>query len=150
MDERLYTSRRYSILTALADKLKSINGEGEFRSNVWGNVLPKMVFWDEVEEYPIIVLSLGSEYRQYQGGGFKDRLLTVTIRCYVKEENPQNALELLLEDIETVIEQNGRLAYQDSSGSTQYTQDILVTSIDTDEGALDPLGVAEMSLQVRY
>ncbi|RZK44448.1 MAG: hypothetical protein EOO61_03760 [Hymenobacter sp.] len=148
--ERLYTSRRFSILKALTDKLIQIDGTGDYRSNVYKNVHPKLVFWDEVEEYPGIFLNLGPEYRVNQGGGYKDRFLSVTIRCYVRDEEPQNALELLLEDIETVIEQNGRLAYQDSSGATQFTQDILVVSIDTDEGTLAPLGVGEMTLQVRY
>ncbi len=59
-------------------------------------------------------------------------------------------LEKLLEDIETVIEFNGRLAYRDSKGASQYTQDIRVLSIDTDEGALSPIGVGEILLQVRY
>lgn len=150
MDERKYTSRRYSILKSLANKLKSINGVGEFKSNVWNNVEPKMVFWDEIEEYPAIRMSLGAETRVYQGGGYKDRFLSVTVRCYIKEENSQDQLELLLEDIETVIEQNGRLEYQESSGATQSTQDILIVSIDTDEGALAPIAVGEILLQVRY
>jgi hypothetical protein len=150
VQERLYTSRRFSILKALTEKLKSIDGTGDFKSNVFGNVHPKLVFWDEVEEYPGIYMNLGPEYRVNQGGGYKDRFLSVTIRCYVRDEEPQEILELLLEDIETVIEQNGRLAYQDSLGTTQHTQDILVISIDTDEGTLAPLGVGEMTLQVRY
>ena len=150
MDERLYTSKRFSILTAISNLIKQIDGTGEYKSNTWGNVQPRLAFWDEVEEYPAVFMSLGREDRVYQGGGFKDRYLVITIRCYVKEEDPQASLELLLEDIETVIEQNGRLAYQDSSGATQFTQDILISSIDTDEGALAPLGVGEMVLQVRY
>lgn len=150
MNERQYTSRRYSILTALCEELKKIDGTGEFKSNVYSSVQPKMLFWDEIEQYPAINMSLGPEQRVYQGGGFKDRYLTVTIRCYVRQPDPSLALELLLEDIETVIEQNGRLAYQESSGAIQTTQDILIVSIDTDEGALAPIGAGEMVLQVRY
>ena len=149
-NERQYTSRRYSILTALSNKLKEINGTGEYRTNLWDKVEPRMRFWDEIEEYPAINMALGPERREYQGGGYKDRFLTLTLRCYVKDEDPQNALELLLEDVETVIEQNGRLAYQESSGAVQITQDILIVSIDTDEGALAPLGVGEVILEVRY
>jgi len=149
-NERQYTSRRYSILTALSEKIKAINGTGEYQTNLWEQVKPKMDFWDEIEEYPAVRMALGREIREYQGGGYKDRFLTITLRCYVKDEDPQNALELLLEDLETVIEQNGRLAYQDSSGAVQTTQDILIVSIDTDEGALAPLGVGELILNVRY
>lgn len=150
MDERLYTSKRASILVALADTLKTINGSGPFQSDVGENVHPKLLFWDEVVEYPAIHLSVGRETRLYQGGGYKDRFLTVTVRCYVNDEDSAIALEKLLEDIETVIEQNGRLAYQDSSGAIQTTQDIQILSIDTDEGVLSPLGVGEILLQVRY
>ena len=147
---RQYTSKRYSILKALAAQLNQIDGSGDYRSNVWNNVHPQMLFWDEVENYPAVHMALGNEQRVYQGGGYKDRFLLITIRCYVKADDPQDALELLLEDIETIIEQNGRLAYQDSLGATQHTQDILIMSIDTDEGALAPLGVGEITVQVRY
>lgn len=148
---RQYTSRRYAILKSLAELFNTtLVGSTEFRSNIYGNAHPKMAFWDEIEEYPAIHMSLGNEQRVYQGGGYKDRYLGITIRCYVKDSESQEALELLLEDIETVIEQNGRLAYLDSSGATQTTQDMLIVSIDTDEGALDPIAVGEMVIQVRY
>lgn len=151
MNERAYTSKRYSILKSLAELMKTtINGTNGFKTNLYENVHPKMLFWDEIEEYPAVHMSLGNERRLYQGGGYKDRFLSVTIRCYIKDEDSQESLELLLEDIETVIEQNGRLAYQDSSGATQFTQDILIVSIDTDEGALHPLAVGEMVIQIRY
>ena len=150
MNERQYTSRRYSILKALAEVIRvTLNGQNGFM-NIYENVHPKMLFWDEIQEYPAVHMSLGAEQRVYQGGGFKERYLNITVRCYVKEEDSQGALESLLEDIETVIEQNGRLAYQESTGAIQTTQDILVLNIDTDEGALDPIAVGEISLQVRY
>ena len=150
MTERLYTSKRANILVSLAESLKQIHGSELFWSDVGENVHPKLLFWDEVVEYPAIHLSVGRETRQYQGGGYKDRFLTVTVRCYIQDEDSAVTLEKLLEDIETVIELNGRLAYQDSSGATHTTQDIQILSIDTDEGVLSPLGVGEILLQVRY
>lgn len=148
--EREYTSKRANILVALAEALKQINGTPPFWSDVGNNVHPRLLFWDEVVEYPAIHLAVGRETRQYQGGGYKDRFLNVTIRCYVKDEDSTLTLEKLLEDIETVVEQNGRLAYLDSSGASHSTHDILILSIDTDEGVLTPLGVGEILLQVRY
>ena len=108
MRERLFTSKRANILVALAETLKQINGTGEFWSDVGNNVHPKLLFWDEVVEYPAIHMSVGREIRQYQGGGYKDRFLNVTLRCYIQNEDSAITLEKLLEDIETVIEQNGR------------------------------------------
>ena len=150
MSNRLYTSRRYAIIEALAEKLKIINGTGDWSVNLADNVHPKMIFWDEINEFPAVHISAGNEQRQYQGGGYKDRFLSVTVRCYVKDEDPGKVLEGLLADIEFVIEENGRLAYQDRSGASQTTHDITVTSIDTDEGALAPLGVGDILLQVQY
>lgn len=150
MATRDYTTRRVSIVEGLVEKLKDINGTGQFLSDVSGNVSPRLKFWDEVDEFPAIHLNAGSETREYQGGGYKDRFLSVTLRCYVQEEDAVEALDELLEDVETVIEDNSRLAYKDRSGATQYTQQITVVSIDTDEGVLEPLGVGEMTIEVRY
>ena len=65
---RTYTTRRLGIITALVDKLKTINGAGAFLSDVSGNVSPRLKFWDEVEEFPAIHLNAGSETRDYQAG----------------------------------------------------------------------------------
>ena len=150
MAERDYTSRRMAIVSALEAKLKLINGSSPYRTNLYGNVLPRLKFWDEVEDFPAVHVSAGTETRQYQGGGYKDRYLTLTIRVYVKEENAVFALEKLFEDIETVIEQNSALQYVDQNGSTQFTHQITIVSIDSDEGALEPLGVGEIICEVRY
>ena len=150
MASRSFTTRRLGIIAGLVDKLKDINGSGTFLSNVNENVSPRLKFWDEVEEFPAIHLNAGSETRDYQGGGHKDRYLSVTVRCYVQAEDAVEALDELLEDVETVIEDNSRLKYKDRNNADQYTQQITIVSIDTDEGVLEPLGVAEMLIEVRY
>ena len=150
MAARDYTTRRLGIVNALVDKLKNINGVGAYLTNLNENVSPRLKFWDEVEEFPAVHLNAGSETREYQTGGYKDRFLTITVRCYVQDEDSVEALDGLLEDVETVIENNSRMAYTDRTGATQYTQQITVVSIDTDEGVLEPLGVGEMLIEVRY
>ena len=147
---RAHTTRRQSIINALVDKLKDIDATGFFRSNVNENVSPRLKFWDEVEEFPAIHLNAGSETREYLGAGHKHRFLTITIRCYVSDEDAVSALDELLEDVETVIEENSRLLYKDRNNADQYTQQITVVSIDTDEGVLEPLGIGEMLIEVRY
>ena len=148
-DRRKYTSRRAGITKALADKLKIIDGRGLYKQAV-AETSPRLKFWDEVEEFPAIHLNAGSETRQYQTGGYKDRFLNVTIRCYINEEDSVSALDELLEDVETVLEENSRLLYHDRNGLEQYTHQITIISIDTDEGVLDPLGVGEILIEVRY
>jgi len=147
---RAYTTRRLGIISALVDKLKTINGAGAFLTDLGENVSPRLKFWDEVEEFPAIHLNAGSETREYQGGGYKDRFLTVTVRCYVQHEDAVLALDELLEDVETVLEDNSRLTYKDRNNADQYTQQITIVSIDTDEGVLEPMGVGEMLVEVRY
>lgn len=148
-NERNYTSRRAAITRAIANKLALIDGRGIYHTAV-AEVSPRLKFWDEVEEFPAIHLNAGSETRQYQGGGFKDRFLNVTIRCYVNQEDSTDALDELLEDVETVLEENSRLVYNNRLGIEELIQQITIISIDTDEGVLDPLGVGEILIEVRY
>jgi|TARA_B110000495_G_scaffold199346_1_gene212638 hypothetical protein len=150
MTARIYASRRKRIIDALVTKLKTINGQGAFLSDLGENVHPRMKFWDEVDEFPALHLNAGSETREYQTAGVRDRFLSVTIRCYVQDEDAQEALNELMEDVETVIEDNSRLTYTDKMNNVFYTQQITVISIDTDEGVLEPLGVGEILLEVRY
>ena len=150
MAERTYTTRRLAIVNALVTVLKNINGTGNYRTNLFENVSPRLKFWDEVEEFPAVHLNAGSETREYQGGGYKDRFMSVTLRCYVNQEDAVEALEALIEDVETVIEENSRLQYVDKDNTAQYTQQISIVSIDTDEGVLEPYGVGEILLEVRY
>jgi len=150
MAERDYTTRRLGIINALVEKIKQINGTGGYLTTLNDNVSPRLKFWDEVEEFPAVHLNAGSETRAYQGAGYKDRFMSITIRCYVHDEDSVAALDSLLEDIETVIEENSRLTYTDRTGNSQSTQQITIISIDTDEGVLEPLGVGEMLIEVRY
>ena len=150
MSKRAYTTRRLGIVEGLVNKLKDIDGTGQFLTNLEENVSPRLKFWDEVEEFPAVHLNAGSETREYQGGGYKDRFLSITLRCYVQAEDAVAALDELLEDVETVVEENSRLKYKDRNNVDHYTQQITVVSIDTDEGVLEPLGVGEMLIEVRY
>jgi hypothetical protein len=143
-------TRRSSIVEALTNKLKTISFANGYATDLGEQAYPRMRFWDEISEFPCICLVAGPETIVHQGGGLKDRYLDITVRAYVNEEDSVIALERLLEDVEIIIDRNGRLAYVDSSGEQGTTRDIIITFIDTDQGALAPLGVGEMTLQVKY
>ena len=143
-------TRRSSIIEALGDKLKAISLGNGYSTDLGGEVYTRMRFWDDITEWPCVCLVAGPEQIVHQGGGLKDRYLDVILRVYVNTEDPIPALESILEDIELIIDKNGRLAYLDSSGIQNFTRDIIITLIDTDQGALAPLGVGEMTLQVKY
>ncbi len=147
---REYTSRRIAIIDALVEKLEEIDGSGNYRTDLNGNVSRRLKFWDEVDEFAALHISAGAETREYLGAQNKTRFMTVTIRCYVSDENSVEALEGLMEDVETVLDTHSRLRYVDRKYDFQYTQLITVLSLDTDEGVLEPLGVGEIVCEVRY
>ena len=140
---------RISIAKALAEKLKLIDGSTEYNSNIFGNAYPKLKFWDEVADFPSIYMSVGTETRDYLPSGFKWGFLTVSLKVYVKSEDPSSELELLLADIEKVIDNNRTLTYTSSTSNAQTTE-ILINSIVTDEGLLEPYGVGEVNITVQY
>jgi len=148
--ERTYTSRRSNIVKALVSKLKTINGQGAFLTDVGEQVFPRLLFWDEVSEFPAIHINAGSETREYLTGGQKNRFLNVTIRCYVRDDDAQDMLNKLMEDVETVLEQNSDMTYKDQMNVEHSTQQLTIVSIDTDEGVLEPLGVGEILAEIRY
>jgi len=147
---RRYSSRRRAVVEALAIALERINGQPPFRSSV-AKVERRLKFWDEVNEFPTIHVGAGTETREYDGGGFRFRFLTITVRIYVSDDNDVvEALEELLEDVETVIEDSDPLTYYDSTGASQTTVQTTIATVDTDEGVLEPLGVGEITLEIRY
>ena len=73
------------------------------------------------------------------------------IRIYVSdEEDAQEELALLIEDIERVIDNNDVLTYDDSVSPNLKKTSSTILTLATDEGVLAPLGVGEISIQVRY
>ena len=141
-------SRRTSILKALTEKLKLIDGNSPYNTNIYSNAYAKLKFWDEVNDFPAIYMSPGSEQREYLPGAFTWAYLGVSLKIYCKGEDAQDQLELLLEDVETVVTDNRVLEY-DATNHYETTE-ILVVSITTDEGLLAPYAVGEINLQVRY
>lgn len=141
-------SRRTSIINALVEKLKGIDGSEGYKSNIFGNAFPYLKFWDETNDWPSIYVVAGSESREYHPANFTWGFLNLTLKIYTKGEDSQQLLEDLLEDVENVIDANRVLTYDVSKG--YETTEILVMSIVTDEGLLNPYAIGEMTIQVRY
>ena len=142
-------TRRTSIVTALAEKFKLINGTGSFKSDLSDNSYPKLKFWDEIQDFPAVYLTPGSELREYMPGDFTWGYLNVSVKVYFRSESEaQQLLEDLLDDLENVIDANRVLVYDTTNNLS--TTEILIQSITTDEGLLSPYGVGEINLQVRY
>jgi hypothetical protein len=150
VDTRQYTTRRQNIVNALVELIERIDGTGEQQTAV-AECSPRLTFWDEVKEFPAVHINAGREVRSYDGGGFKFRYLTLTLRCYVEDnEDAVGALDALIEDLETTLEHYDPITYYDKNGVVQKTVQTTILSIDTDEGVLDPLGVGEIQIEVQY
>ena len=141
------STKRGLVAEALKEAFKVISKDNGYLTNMYENVKKRFIFPDEDPELPLISFSVGTETIQYQPGGFQDRYLNVIVRCYISDQNDSiTATENLIKDIEKVVEANGRL--QLSDGTT--VRDIKITLIDTDQGVLAPLGLAEIQLIVEY
>jgi hypothetical protein len=141
-------SRRTSIVNALVAKFnEAITGTAPYKTNIANNCFGKLRFWDEVTDFPSVFITPGSEMREYLPSDFTWGYLGLSVKIYVRGEEPQIELEALLEDVERCVDANRVLVY-DELGSE--TTEILITSITTDEGLLAPYGVGEVNLQVRY
>lgn len=141
-------SRRTSIIKALTEKFKIINGQAPYQTNLFQNAYAKLKFWDEVEDFPAVYLTPGSEQREYLPGDFAWGHLGVSVKVYCRGEDAQEQLEALLEDLERCVDTNRVLVYDVAKG--YETTEILIQSITTDEGLLAPYAVGEINLQVRY
>ena len=140
-------TKRGLIAAALETELKKIKPSNGYQTNLYESVVKRFIFADEDPELPLVSFSTGTESIRYLPGGTQDRFLAVNLRCYVSnEDDPQTELEKLIQDIELVIERSARLALSD--GST--VRDIKINLIDTDQGVLAPLGLAEIQLVVEY
>ena len=147
-----YRTQRNKIVDALVAEIKlKLNGISPYNSNVSNEVHGNTLFIDQIVQFPSICVVAGDETRQYQPDGFKWRYLNIEIRIYVSDEtDPQEKLALLLEDIERVIDNNDILTYDDSVSPNLKTTSSTILTLATDEGVLTPLGVGEITIQIRY
>jgi hypothetical protein len=144
-------NRRTEIINFLIGELLNINGEVspydnsyQFNHNLFGNVYRKIKFLDEVNDFPSIYLSAGTEIRNFQSENLTVATLNVIIRAYVYgEDNSQTAADNLAEDIEHVI-------YSIGDQPEKGILDITIENISADEGLAFPYGLAEIELSVVY
>ncbi len=145
------TSRRTEIIDFLVTRLKEIDGEASpfdssytFNTNLFNNVFRKLKFLDEVNDFPSLYIAAGTEFRDFNSKSLTVATLDVTIRAYVYgEDNSQSLADDVVQDIEHVI-------YSIGDNSDKGILDITIESISTDEGLVNPYGLAEAQLTVVY
>lgn len=141
-------SKRIQITNALVNLMKqNFNGvTSPYTSNVFENVYPRQIFWDEVQDWPTICVAQGIENREYLPGNFKWAMLYLTIRVYVHDEEAKDLLEEFFGDIENLLDSNNTLTVDGNDLCT----DIRILTISDDEGLLNPIGIGEVEIEVRY
>ena len=145
------SSRRGNIVDFLVTSLKNIDGSTStynnaytYNNNLFDNVYRKLKFLDEVNDFPALYLSAGTENRNFNSLSLTVATLDVTIRAYVYgEDNSQSLADDLIQDIEHVI-------YSLGDNPDKGVQDIIIDSITVDEGLVEPYGLAEVILQIAY
>ena len=144
-------SRRKEIVEFLVTELKKIDGQTStfnvsytYSNNLFNNVFRKLKFLDEVNDFPAIYISAGTEIRDFESKSLTVATLDVTIRAYVfGEDNSQSLSDSLVQDIEHVV-------YSLGDNPDKGILDITIDNISTDEGLVTPYGLAEVQLTTVY
>ena len=144
-------SRRKEIIEFLVTQLKEIDGQTSgfsasytYGNNLFNNVFRKLKFHDEVNDFPAIYISAGTEIRDFNSKNLTLASLDATIRAYVfGEDNSQDLSDSLVQDIEHVI-------YSLGDNPDKGILDITIDNISTDEGLATPYGIAEVELTIVY
>lgn len=162
------TSRRREVIDYFIDKLKTLaptSGilitEDEFEittedglftliteqaknnKDIYNNVFRGLKFLDQINDFPCIYLQAGQEVFNYDSKGSTSASMSIMLRVYTYEENAMHTLEEFVEAIANKIDR------------TDYNQrnriiESVISSIDMDNGLLEPYGLAEIMIDVTY
>jgi hypothetical protein len=144
-------SRRTEIIDFLVTQFKEIDGAQSgfdssftYNTNLFNNVFRKIKFIDEVNDFPALYLSAGTENRDFNTKSLTVATLDVTIRAYVfGEDDAQTKVDDLIQDVEHVI-------YNLGDNADKGIFDIQIDNITADEGLIEPYGLAEIVITIQY
>ena len=143
-------SRRKEITELLVSELKKINGDVStfdasytYNLDISNNCFRRMKFLDEINDFPTICVNAGTESRIYDTAGLITGELNITIRAYIRAENPITTAESLADDIEHVV-------YNLGDRSSIGILDMIIEGVSTDEGLVAPFGILEIDILARY
>lgn len=133
------------LLTELEEVLVTETGEGAYtlHTRLYNNVFKGIRYLDQISDFPAIYLQAGQEVYDYNSKTNTEGLLQIMLRIYTYNEDSISTLEEMVEDVAYVLE---RIQY--SQEHRIISSEII--SIDTDSGLLEPYGLGEIKILVRY
>lgn len=162
------TSRRREIIDYFIDKLKTlaptsgilVTEEGDelvtedglfslfteqLRDNreIYDNVFRGLKFIDQINDFPCIYVQAGQETFDYNSKNSTTASMSLMFRVYTYEENAIHGIEELADGVVNVLERI--IPYPE-----KRIIEAIVVSVDTDNGLLEPYGLAEILVNVIY
>lgn len=131
-------NRRTNIINALIDHLTT---SGVVLAP---NIIRRLVFLHEVNDYPAICFTAGNETRFHYGANSRLAQLSINLRAFTHGEDSIDVAERYARDIETALD-----SYAESNFELGV-HDARVLSLRTDEGLFDPYGIIDMTIQITY
>lgn len=128
---------RDTIVTLFKDNLTTVESN---------NIIGRLKFWDEVNDTPFICVVAGNEEREYLPTCFSWGYLNIKIWVYAHDEDPEEELDNVFSEIETLIDNNNDLEYD----TNKFTTLMSLSAITTDEGILAPQGIGQITVTVQY
>ncbi len=138
------TARRTQIINALVQDIHT-----NIARMLPRNVTRRMVFLNEVNDFPFVCMLVEPETRFHYGAGHKLATLAISLRGYVFDGDSGGEVLDLAEDlgidIETAAIEPFAEAHRDLG-----VEFAAVESFRTDEGLMSPYGIADLTITITY
>ena len=110
------------------------------------NVYKHFKFLDELNDFPSVCFVAGTERRDQLGANRRLATIDIALRGYVFDENNVDKAEILAQNVESKVDSFSANVAARANG----VSDARVVSFRTDEGLLQPYGVADLEVQILY
>ena len=110
------------------------------------NIFKHFKFLDELNDFPSVCFVAGTERREQLGANRRLGTIDVALRGYVFDENNVDKAEILAQNVESKVDSFSANVAARANG----VSDARVISFRTDEGLLQPYGVADLEIQILY
>jgi len=126
-------SKRSDIISSFINHITASTGYTGYRG---------LRFLHEINSFPSFYVHPGNESRKHDGAGSKLAILSLDVRGYGWSEG-QSYIENLVRDIERAVGTYRQL-------HPHLVHEARVISLRTDEGAMEPYCICDMSVEILY